>query len=365
MKEQLLSFIPKNSRTLGMLHDKKFRPDQSPAASAVNDGRVLFEQNSSRFPLVEIIRAPICLMTEGDTALIRNLNKEEGFNLFKRSLPQMPTAAMLFDSFAQLKKGARVVWFAEDTLCANTVGRVLNLDPNEIKPLFSNCSEEIVELINRFVKQKSHSAVKWAFSDLQVAQAIEAAMVEEITNLGWNSKDRKRVVNSTAAIVASTHSLFDLIAEKINGFKQESAVQGPVHLETNPPHWAENPALSTAVRFVKISSENHQKAHRSLVPCLFEGEPIGEFAAFTDDGPQIRRDQRWKLEQWLKQNPFPLSANPIFGHAIGLLEEVVIIRATSDLIKAEQINDVSSAKHQMEIIAEGMDKLLSIINFWK
>jgi hypothetical protein len=118
---------------------------------------------------------------------------------------------------------------------------------------------------------------------------------------------------------------------------QLAAVQGPVHLETNPPHWSSNENLATVVRFVSESAADWNMPHRSLLPCLFKGEPIGEFSALDEDSPQLRRDQRWKFEKWIERNnPFPLSNNPIFGHAIGLMDIPEIGDSVNALLELDE-----------------------------
>lgn len=71
MKNELLKFVPEDARTLGVLHNPGFRPDQALHAYPVENGRVIFEQDRVGIEKATLVRAPICLMSEGDNMQIK------------------------------------------------------------------------------------------------------------------------------------------------------------------------------------------------------------------------------------------------------------------------------------------------------
>lgn len=368
MRSELFQFIPKDGKTLGMLHDPKFRPDQAPNAQPIEDGRVIFEQDASGIERATLIRTPLCLMSEGDSLLIKRMTPEDGFSALQKLTKTTPTAAMVFDAFREIGQAKSIAWFCEDQLYAKTAGRFLGVDPKEILPFFKDQSDQIAELLEKFTSITSEKSVrvvhKLAFSNLQVKEAIEHAIVDAAKLPDFNSLDRKKLKDSSAAVVASTHALFTQIAHALIG-DQSCAVQGPIHLETNPPHWRKNQTLSTVVRFIDQTTRQQPNAHRSLLPCVFAGEPIGEFPSLDDNGPQLRRDQKWKLTKWTSNRPFPLTENPIFGHAIGLLENQEIELCLKKMLEAESNCDVELACKTQEVLAHKIERFLTSIDFWK
>ncbi len=367
MRNELLQFIPKNARTLGMLHDVEFRPDQAPRADPISDGRILFKQNKETFPDATLIRVPICLLTEGDSALIRQQDPNEALSILTHAIITTPTAAMILDAFSETASHQSIVWFCEDALYAKTVGRATGLPKEQLLPLFERQGDLIVELLGRIAKVQSGNDIKiekLPFSNPSVMDAIREAISENAQSPGFNSKDRKKLLDSSAAVVASTHALFPDIACRIFGAKHTPAIQGPVHLETNPPHWRHIQELSTVVRFVATSTKRQNIPHKSLMPCIFEGEPIGEFSAFDVQSPQLRRDQRKKIDAWVSAEPLPLSRNPLFGHGIGLMETPIIQEIMKSLCIAEKSHDMLSGKKLQKQLGEFLDNFLDEIRFW-
>lgn len=368
MRSELLQFIPKDARILGMLHDPGFRPDQAPNAHPVENGRVIFEQDIVGLANAQLVRAPVCLLTEGDTALIKTLGPEEGLFTVQKLTQTIPTAAMIFDAFHALGQASSIAWFCEDELYAKTVSHNTGIEQERLLPLFQDQSDQIVELLrglSSFVSKNRVEIHKLPFSDPRVKEAIEQAIVQAATSPDFNSQDRRKLKDTSAAIIASTHALFTPIAQSLIGEDKLCAVQGPVHLETNPPHWKNNQALSTVVRLVKHSTTQQPNPHRSLLPCLFRGEPIDEFSAFDDNSPQLRRDQRWKLEQWTKWDPFSLVQNPIFGHSIGLLEDPQVEKHVKDLLSTQACLDREAAAKIQIALAHKIDQVLTAIDFWR
>lgn len=369
MKQELLQFIPKNARVLGVLHDAGFRPDQAPNAQPIEDGRVIFDQDTAGIEKATLIRAPLCLMSEGDTMFIKQMASEEAFLALKKLTLTTPTAAMIFDAFRNIESARSIAWFCEDQLYAENMGRATGINQQKILPLFKDQSDEITNLLTNFASLVSNKRVrvvhKLCFSSPLVKEAIEEKIVETAKTPEFNSRDRRKLKESSAAVVASTHALFTPIVQALIGSEHRFAVQGPVHLETNPSHWPNNLALSTVRRFIKASTQRHPNPHRSLLPCLFEGKPIGEFSAFDEESPQLRRDQKSKLTKWASNKPLPLTNNPIFGHAIGLLENPEIELYLKEILEAEGNCDVELACKTQIILAQKIEQFLTSIDFWK
>lgn len=364
MKEQLLKHIPIHSRTLGMLHDKTFRPSIAPHAIPIDDGRILFEQSGLYGLPIEyaaVVRAPICLLPEGDTVMLRTMSPSEAEETIRFLTTTLPTAAMLLDSHARLES-ASVVWFCEDQLYAKSNARTTGVDQDILLPLFKEQGKRTLQLLSELVFPAQ--AQMLPFSDKIVMDAIRDTIREEAQSLGFTSQQRKSLVQANAAIVASTHALFPDIVNKLISVIP-SGVQGPVHLETNPPQWKQNADMARIVRFIDMATHEHPGPHRSLLPCLIRGEPIGEASALDEQGPQIRQDQHWKLEAWTHQSPFPLRDNPIFGHAIGLLDDNDIMTHIFDIIKSENIHDINRGILLQRDLADRIEQKLSAIGFWK
>lgn len=363
-------FIPKSSRLLGMLHDPNFRPTIAPNSSPVNRGRVLFEQGGQAIDFATSVRAPICLLSEADTELLRTIgNPEEGVKILNEIIENSPTAAVLLDAHRNIQSKPTIVWFAEDEFFSQTVARAIGVSPESLLPKFQHQADVTLELLanivgnmNKGIKVKVR---RHAFSDRQVMEAIVESIHFETSRLGFLSRDRKKLKESSAAIVGITHALFPLILSLLSNRNELAVVQGPVHLETDPPGWLSNPALSTVRNFVNQAAANSRLNHRSLLPCLFKGEPIGEFSAIGNDSPQLGRKQRGKLETWLQKPPFPLNTNAIFGHAIGLADDKNIDRLINDILNAEQQGDVETGKRTTSDLAEKLDTHLKVNSFWK
>lgn len=364
MKKELLSQIPRHSRTLGMLHDKAFRPSIAPHAQPIDDGRILFVQSSldgQSAQDVVAVRAPICLLPEGDTSKLRTMGPREAEEAIGFLTSTLPTAAMLLDSHGRLATST-VAWFCEDQLYAKNNARTTGVDQRILLPLFQWQGRRTLQLLNELVQPaQTHM---WMFSDVAIMDAIRETIREEALMLGFTSQQRKNLMQANTAIVASTHALFPSIANKLLP-GVASGVQGPVHLETNPPQWEQNADMARIVRFIDMATRQHPVPHRSFLPCLIRGEPIGEASALDEQGPQIRQDQHWKLEVWTHQSPFPLCENPIFGHAIGLLDEHEVKTRILDIIESEKGHDHTRGIMLQRDLANRIDQKLSAIGFWQ
>lgn len=366
---EILKFIPRESETLGMLHDSRFRPDQAPKSTPINKGRVLFEQGGQAIDEAKAVRVPLCLLSVGDTRELREICKTNkkllGLDCLNIISKDSPTAAGLFDAYRQIKSNPTLVWFAEDKLFADTVSRISNFLPEIILPIFQDQADRTVELLERLVNKSDKNLVRrHLFSDKQVVEAISEAIHLEALRLGYTSRDKKKLGESSAVFVAVTHALFPLIESLLGNHGELSVVQGPVHLETNPPSWNNNQALKTVREFIIKSAADSMLKHRSLLPCLFNGEPIAEESVLDLNSPQLGRTQQWKLEKWLSQPVFPLINNPIFGHAIGLIDDPQVSNKIDQLITAEDQNNNELGMIINSDLAEIINKTLSVINFW-
>ncbi|PIQ71320.1 hypothetical protein COW57_04085 [Candidatus Roizmanbacteria bacterium CG17_big_fil_post_rev_8_21_14_2_50_39_7] len=367
---EIKQLIPCNSHLLAGLHDENFRPTIAPNSLPVHKGRILFEQNGPATDFATVVRAPICLLSEGDTDLLRRIdNPEEGLTVLKTISSNSPTAAVLFDAYKHIKSNPTIAWFSEDSFFANTVSGAIGLSPGVLLPIFQSQANNTAELLSRLAGSKGMRTKvrQFSFSNIEVQQAIAEAIHLASQKLGYQSKDRKKLKGSSAAIVGATHALFPLINSLLSNSNELTAVQGPIHLETIPPHWITNTALSTVIRFVNQAAADWQLCHRTLMPCLYNGEPIGEFSAFdvNGDSPQLRRDQRYKLALWAKLSPFPLTTNAVFGHAIGLMEDCAVAENMKTLIEAERTDETTIGIQVHELLAAQIDDYLSSIKFWK
>jgi len=365
---EIQNLVPKSSRLLGRIHDSGFRPSIAPKSERVSRDRVVYEQGGQAIDFATAVRVPICLLSEGDTELLRRIgNPDEGLATLKTITENSPSAAVLFDVIRRIQSNPTVVWFAEDDFFAQTASHAIGVSPETVLPLFQRQADNTVELLAKAVGNKGMKAkvLRLSFSEKKVMEAIVEAISLEAIKLGILSKERKKLKESSAAVVGITHALFPLILSLLSNSSELAVVQGPLHLETNPPNWINNQTLSQVVRFVNQAAEDWNLNHRSLLPCLFQGEPIGEFSIIDDNGPQLRRDQRWKLDQWLRSNPFPLADNAIFGHAIGLIEDKETAQVVENMIAAEKQDNIELGMQINAVLAEKIDQKLQIIHFWK
>lgn len=369
MKETLFSMIPSEGGVLSVVHDATFRPDQAPASVPVDNGRVIFEQTvgDKNIENAEIIRMPVCLLPEGDSALLREMSPHEAGVTIEHLTAVLPTAAMLLDSTHAITSSSRGAWFHEDVLYTRTVTRQTMQATEHVLGLFKRQGEATHQLLRAMMQKNSGSisdVMILSFSDPRVMQAIETAIAEGARTLGFRSKDRNGLTKSSAALVAGSHALFGDIISFVQGEQVSAGVVGPLHLETNPPHWSQVPALSTVVRFLRSVTTQMPQPHRSLMPALFDGKPIGEFAASEDGGPQLRRDQRMKLHRWTEAHPFPLSRNPVFGHAICLMHIPDVQIQMAQMVQSQLHGDISSAFESQQALGAMLDEFLESIGFW-
>ena len=369
MREHLLQVISNDGQTLGMLHDEAFLPTQSPRAQKVSGGRIAFEQTAQESAIadVQVVRVPLCLLAEGDTALLRRAG-QNGSDIFETIVQNTPTAAALFDAVhVPSEQTEGVVWFCEDSIFAKTIAATIQSTSEDSLRQLLGMGERTANLIEQLTRRRSARTRVYvlSFSDSTVIAAIKDAIIEEAVQQGFENKPRKNLRDTTAVQVASTHGLFPNIVERVLDPTMTAGVVGPVHLETTPPRWRDNQDMRRALRFTEESAKNNRKPHRSLFPCLFQGEPIAEFSAFEESGPQLRRDQRHKLVLWTEQDPFPLMQNPIFGHGIGLLDNPAIAGLMEKLFESEKKNDRQTAIECQKTLAGHIDTILESISFWK
>lgn len=380
LQQRVLTDVAHDNIFLGDLRHSNFRPDQSPNASFLHGGgRVLFTQNHEELKKATFVRVPLCLLSAGDTKLLREGQIE--FGQLRDLTQNLPTAAMLLDSInvTNLPFLKKMVWFSEEALFTATAARNLgitlgeNWSGNVLPDFFAKEAHETLMLLQNIVGfDKQIEVQRVPITADQTRLAIKQAMEQAFNqiNLKFKSKQRSKISHFIPAQIASTHALFPLIVKILNPNEDSiAAVQGPIHLETHPKHWRTSLEFSSTVEFLNETAKYFNNFHRSWLPCMFSGSPVGEFSAFENrpgESPQLRRDQRWKIELWASNKmPFPLKTNPLFSHAIGLAENSEVEEVIKLMIEAESRNDSETGRTCQIKIAEILDFLLCKIVFWK
>jgi len=372
--EELIKRIPEGSSLFELVHRP---PDQAPFAKPIHDGRVVFEQNEPvPFSQCTIVRTPLCLLPEGVTAQIAQ-DKQEVLYIIDT---QLPTAAMLFDTVctAGLKKDVELVWLSEEDLFRERLSQGVEKSPLRIE----GDTKALLTLTNRterFLNALVNNLRRIPFGSIDntIEEIVEevARQMKERGELDISSKHVKSLKGTNAARIVASHALFPLIIERSNNmpisFKTGEringvvGVQGPLHLESHPPRWKDNPNVAKVAAFSDAAVRVFPRPHRAILPVMIHGEPIAEFDVGINS-PQIGRGDQSKLLSWAFRKVFPLSENPVFGHAIGIMELAGVQEKMQELIMLEnegRTQDIRASVIQLQLIIM-INSILSSIGFW-